>query len=82
MIYLVSKKSIHNFYLFIIIVASNVQNTIYHKYYEPLILILFFLLVKNIETEKFFKNNINFIYLYLLSIIYISMRLYKIYFVV
>ena len=82
MIYLVSKKSIHNFYLFIIIVASNVQNTIYHKYYEPLILILFFLLVKNIETEKFFKNNINFIYLYLLSIIYISMRLYKIYFIV
>ena len=65
-----------------IIVASNVQNTIYHKYYEPLILILFFLLVKNIETEKFFKNNISFIYLYLLSIIYISMRLYKIYFIV
>lgn len=81
-IYLVSKKNIHNFYLFLIIVASNVQNTIYHKYYEPLVLILFFLLVKNIDIEKFFKSNLNFVYLYSLSIFYVLMRLYKIYFLI
>ena len=82
LIYLVSKKNVHNFYLFLIIIISNVQNTIYHKYYEPLILILFFLLVKNIDIEKFFKSNLNFVYLYLLSLSYILMRLYKIYFLV
>ena len=41
----------NNFLLIIILILSNPQITVYHKYYDPLLLILFFLL---------FNININF----------------------
>ncbi len=30
-----SKNSINNFLIFILLIISNIQNTIYHKYYDP-----------------------------------------------
>jgi hypothetical protein len=72
-----SKLSINNFYLIILIILSNVQNTIYHKYYEPMILVLFFTLFRIVNLELFFKNKNNLIYLYVFSLGYIFLRLVK-----
>ena len=72
-----SKLSINNFYLILLIILSNIQNTIYHKYYEPMILVLFFTLFRIVNLELFFKNKNNLIYLYVFSLGYIFLRLVK-----
>ena len=70
--------NLNNFFLLLLIIVSNIQNTIYHKYYEPMILIIFFTLIKHPEVENFLKKKNNILYLYLLSFIYILMRIFKI----
>jgi len=49
------KKDLNNLGLFIIILASNIQLTIYHKYYDPMLIIMFFTLfnlsIKNIDIK-------------------------------
>ena len=74
--------NLNNFFLLSILIISNLQNTIYHKYYEPLIIIMFFTLLKNVEAESFLKKKNNLFYLYGLSVSYILMRLFKIYYLV
>lgn len=66
-----------NLVLVIILISSNIQNTIYHKYYEPLILIIVFLLFKNLNFESFFSKKINILYVYLSSFFYVLLRLIK-----
>ena len=73
----ISFLSLNNFFLLTLLIISNIQNTIYHKYYEPLILIMFFTLIKYPELENFLKKKNNILYLYLLSFIYILMRVFK-----
>ena len=68
----------NNFFILSLLVISNIQNTIYHKYYEPMIIILFFTLLKQVEAENFFKKK-NLIYLYSLSLIFILMKIVKFY---
>ena len=51
--YIVSLSKI-NFSLLGLSILSNIQNTIYHKYYEPFFLIITFLLFKNIDFKRFF----------------------------
>ena len=70
--------NLNNFFLLTLLIFSNIQNTIYHKYYEPMILIMFFTLIKYPEVENFLKKKNNILYLYLLSVIYILMRVFKI----
>ena len=77
-----SYKDFNNFYLFLLLILSNLQNSIYHKYYEPLVLIMFFTLLKNVGEKSFLKNKLNVIYLYVLSLIYIFMRVFKIIYLV
>jgi hypothetical protein len=74
----ISSFSLNNFFLLTLLIVSNIQNTIYHKYYEPMILILFFTLIKYPEVENFLKKKNNIFYLYFLSFIYILMRVFKI----
>ena len=45
------QKLYSNFLLITLIILSNVQNSIYHKYYEPMFLIIIFTLFKNFEFE-------------------------------
>jgi len=71
-----SKLNLSNFWLFILLIVSNIQNSIYHKYYEPLILILFFTLFKNVNTQTFFKKKHSLVYLYLFSLGYIFLRFF------
>ena len=72
-----SKNSFSNFLIFILLIISNVQNTIYHKYYDPLIMILFFTLINNSLSYDFFKYRNKVFYVYIFYFIYISMRIIK-----
>ena len=72
-----SKLSASNFILISLIIISNIQNTIYHKYYEPMILIIFFTLFDKINLRLFFNKKDNLIYLYLFSLGYIFLRIFK-----
>ena len=77
-----SYLNIKNLYLLLILILTNIQNSIYHKYYEPLVIIMFFTLLQSLGTEKFLKKKINIFYVYLISMIYIFMRGYKIYYLI
>ena len=74
----IASLSLNNFFLLTLLIVSNIQNTIYHKYYEPLIFIMFFTLIKYPGVENFLKKKNNIFYLYLLSVSYILMRVFKI----
>jgi hypothetical protein len=74
----IASLSFNNFLLLTLLIVSNIQNTIYHKYYEPLILIMFFTLIKYPKVENLLKSRSNILYLYLLSFIYILMKVFKI----
>ncbi len=69
--------SINNFLIFALLIVSNIQNTIYHKYYDPLILILFFSLMNTPLTIQFFNRKKIFYYLYSFYVIFICLRLFK-----
>ena len=72
-----SKNNINNFLIFFLLILSNVQNTIYHKYYDPLVLILFFTLINNPLSYKFFENKSNIYFVYIFYLILISIRIVK-----
>ena len=73
----VSKLDYSNLFLLLLIFVSNVQNSIYHKYYEPMFLMIFFTLFKNFEFDKFFKKYSNLYILYLFSLGFIFLRIGK-----
>ena len=74
----IASLSLNNSLLFILVIISNIQNSIYHKYYEPMILIIFFTLIQYPTIENFLKKKNNIFYLYLWSLIFILMRVLKI----
>ncbi len=75
-IYALCKQNINNFYLFIIIFLSNPQLSIYHKYYDPLLLILFFLLFNlNIKNEINKRTNIFVFYIH--SVLFLLLSINK-----
>ena len=63
-----NKKKLINLFILALILLNNPQETIYHKYYDPFLIISFFLLfnfdikLKNLQI----KRNIVFLYLYFL----------------
>ena len=75
--FIISKKEFSNFLLITLIILSNVQNSIYHKYYEPMFMILIFTLFKNFEFNKFFSKKSNFYILYLFCFCFIFLRVIK-----
>ena len=81
-IYYISSLSITNLILLGILIISNIQNTIYHKYYEPLILIIVLVLFENLNFKKFLSSKINVIYLYMAGLFYIFIRAIKILYLV
>ena len=72
-----SKENVKNSLVFILLIISNVQNTIYHKYYDPLILILFFTLINNFLPNEFLKKKFNVIFIYIFYFGYIILRIVK-----
>ena len=69
--------SFTNLIIISILIVSNIQNTIYHKYFDPLILIIFFTIFNTSLIEEFFKKKNNLIYLYIFYLGYILLRYAK-----
>ena len=77
LIWFFSKKNFNNLLIFIILIASNIQNTIYHKYYDPLLMILLFTLINTDLSKAFFRKKFNLIYPYTFYLFFILMRIVK-----
>jgi hypothetical protein len=71
----ISSKNYKNFFLIILIFLNNPQLEIYHKYYDPMLLILFFTLFDlNIIRDKLEKRILIF---YIYYSIYLCISFYK-----
>ncbi len=66
--------SFNNLFIIIILISSNPQLTIYHKYYDPLILVLMFSLF-NFGVKKDFFNKKSISLLYLVNILFIFAKI-------
>ena len=71
------RNNINNFLIFICLIISNVQNTIYHKYYDPLIMILFFTILNTDFNKRFFRQKYSLLYVYGFYFAFIFMRVLK-----
>ena len=71
------KNNLNNFLIFFALILSNIQNTIYHKYYDPLMIILFFTVIAIPESLRFFNKKNNLFIIYIFYILYISSRVIK-----
>ena len=78
-IYGILSKNFDNLILLIVLILSNPQFTVYNKYFDPLIFILFLTLFKLDIKNHFFKKKYKFIQLYLFSFIYLLIALIKSY---
>lgn len=67
-------KSKFNIFIFLLILLNNPQYTIYHKYFDPFLLILFFTLFDlNLQISKvMLKKNYIIVFFYFLSFLIIS----------
>lgn len=72
-----SKNRIGNLIIFCTLIISNIQNTIYHKYYDPLLMILFFSLINFPKKINFFDRKYNILIIYLFYILFIFFRILK-----
>lgn len=73
-IYNLIRFSFFNFLLIILLIPYNIQFSIFHKYYDILVLFIFFLLLKNQLDKKYF-NLKNVFYLYIFQIIFLILSL-------
>ena len=71
---IIFSNKFENYFIFLLLILSNPQISIYHKYYDPFLIILLFSLLE-IELKRFqfkkIKNNIV-IYLYFLGFLIVS----------
>ena len=72
----VAQRSKYNYLLIILLIPYNLQFSIYHKYFEPIIYIVFLLLSKKIMNKSYF-NYKNIIYFYLFQIFFLILSLCK-----
>ena len=79
-LYSIFNDKINNYLIYSIFIITNIQYTIYNKYYDILVLIVFFLLADVNFNKFFFKKKYSLIYLYLLYLFYYILVDYKNYF--
>ena len=66
-----SSNNFNNLFLIFLLYISNPQITVYHKYYDPFLLILFFTIFKlNLDLKNLNKNK-NFTYIFLFFFIFL-----------
>ncbi len=72
--FLIFSHSKYNYLIIFILVLSNPQVTIYHKYYDPFLLILFFTLfdLNLVEKKLFSQKSISIFYLFSLFFLLLS----------
>ena len=66
-----------NYLIYLLIIFTNIQYTIYNKYYDIIILIIFFLLSEINLEKRFFKQKNNLFYLYSIYLFYYLITLFK-----
>ena len=76
-IYTILKKKLNNSLIFLVLILFSPQLTIYHKYYDPLILIIFMTIINFDIKKHFFDKKYRFIQLYLLSLCYLLIGIFK-----
>ena len=76
-IYLLLEKNFYNYLLLFILIIYTPQLTIYNKYYDPLILIIFSILINFNFKDHFFKKYYKFLQLYFISVVYLLMGIFK-----
>jgi len=72
-IFNLSYKCLNNSLIIILIFLGNPQLEIYHKYYEPMLLILFFTLFNISFNKKNLKNRIFIFYIFAIVFLVISL---------
>jgi len=71
LIYPIILKNYFNLLLFILIILSNPQYTIYHKYFDPFLLIIFFTIFSlDIDLSKIQKNK-NYLYIFSYFVVFL-----------
>ncbi len=75
-VFRLSNHNLNNFFIIIIVFLSNPQLSIYHKYYDPLIIFLIFTLL-NIKLNKSFFNYKNISIIYIFYIFYLILSALK-----
>ena len=78
-IYLLLSKDFYNYILLLVLIIYTPQLTIYNKYYDPLVLIVFSILINFDFENHFFKKKYKFLQLYFISITYLMMGIFKSY---
>ena len=76
--FFIKNFNLNNLFIISILICSNPQLSIYHKYYDPLILVLMFTLFQfNIHKDFFNKLNVSLIYfIYLFFLIAKSFKIF------
>ena len=69
------KFNLNNFLLIIILIVSNPQLTIYHKYFDPLLIILFLLFVEFKFSKEKMINKVFLINIYSFYFIFLLLNL-------
>ena len=73
--------NLNNLILILCFFLSNPQFSIYHKYYDPLVYIVFILLFKINNFEKYLKNKKLILNFYIFYFIFILLSIYKVLFI-
>lgn len=76
-IYTILKENFYNSLIFLILILFNPQLTIYNKYYDPLILIIFMSLINFDFKKHYFQKKYKTLQLYFFSISYLIIGLLK-----
>ena len=76
-IYTILKKNLNNSLIFFTLILYTPQLTIYHKYYDPLVLIIFMTLINFDLKKHYFEKKYKTLQLYFFSISYLIMSLFK-----
>jgi len=65
-----SKNNINNLILFLLILFGYSSTVIFQKYFEPIFIIIFFLLIQSTISKDFFANKKNILYIYIYFLVY------------
>ena len=76
--FIIFNNKLKNYLIYFLMILSNIQYTIYNKYYDILVVIIFFLLSDIKIKERFFNNKLNLYYLYFMYSIYYLITIFKI----
>ena len=75
--YIIFNNKFINYFVYILIIFTNIQYTIYNKYYDILVIIIFFLLYEINLEKRFFKQKNNLFYLYSIYLFYYLITFFK-----